>query len=93
MNDNTILTVLVVLVLLSAFFSATETAFSSLNKIKLKNLVNNGDKRALKTYNLAEDYSSLISTILIGNNIVNIMSSSLATLLFVKWFLNKKRIP
>ena len=56
MNDNTILTVLVVLVLLSAFFSATETAFSSLNKIKLKNLVNNGDKRALKTYNLAEDY-------------------------------------
>lgn len=86
MNDNTILTVLVVLVLLSAFFSATETAFSSLNKIKLKNLVNNGDKRALKTYNLAEDYSSLISTILIGNNIVNIMSSSLATLLFVKWF-------
>ena len=86
MNDNTILAVLVVLVLLSAFFSATETAFSSLNKIKLKNLVNNGDKRALKTYNLAEDYSSLISTILIGNNIVNIMSSSLATLLFVKWF-------
>lgn len=88
MSDNTILTTLVILVLLSAFFSATETAFSSLNKIKIKNLVNNGNKRALKTYNLAEDYSSLISTILIGNNIVNIMSSSLATLLFVKWFGN-----
>ncbi len=83
MNYSTIITFLVVLICLSAFFSATETAFSSLNKIKLKNLANNGNKRAIKTYGLAEDYSSLLSTILVGNNIVNILASSLATVLFV----------
>ena len=48
MNNNTMILILVALVLMSAFFSATETAFSSLNKIKLKNQANNGDKRALK---------------------------------------------
>ena len=84
MNNNTMILILVALVLMSAFFSATETAFSSLNKIKLKNQANNGDKRALKTYNLSENYSRLISTILIGNNIVNILMTSLATVLFVK---------
>lgn len=84
MNNNTMILILVALVLMSAFFSATETAFSSLNKIKLKNQANNGDKHALKTYNLSENYSRLISTILIGNNIVNILMTSLATVLFVK---------
>lgn len=84
MNNNIMIIILVVLVCLSAFFSATETAFSSANKIKLKNLANNGNKRAQKTYALSEDYSTLISTILIGNNIVNILSTSMATVLFVK---------
>lgn len=83
MNYSTQITFLVVLVFLSAFFSATETAFSSLNKIKLKNLANSGNKRAVKTYALADDYSTLLSTILVGNNIVNILASSLATVLFV----------
>ena len=86
MNNNVIIIVLVVLVSLSAFFSATETAFSSLNKIKLKNMANDGNKRAQKTLKLGDNYSVLISTILIGNNIVNICASSLATVLFVNFW-------
>ena len=74
---------LVMLVLLSAFFSATETAFSSLNKIRIKNLANNGSARAKSTLKLAENYTSLITTVLVGNNIVNILSASVATVLFV----------
>ena len=77
---------LVVLILLSAFFSATETAFSSLNKIRLKNLSNNGSGRAKNTLKLADNYSSLITTILVGNNIVNILSASVATVLFVEMY-------
>lgn len=75
--------VLVVLILFSAYFSATETAFSSLNRIKLKNMANDGNKRAKKALDLCEKYDNLLSTILIGNNIVNIMSTSIATALFV----------
>jgi putative hemolysin len=71
-------------VLMSAYFSATETAFSSLNKIRIKVMAENGDRRAQLTYSLAEDYDRLISTILIGNNIVNIAVASIGTLLFVK---------
>ncbi len=74
------------LIMMSAYFSATETAFSSVNKIRLKNMSQMGDKRARLTLNLAEDYDNLLSTILIGNNIVNIASSSLATVLFVKFY-------
>lgn len=84
MNTTTILIILIILILLSAFFSATETAFSSLNKIRLKNMANNGDKRSMRTLDLAENYSKLISTVLIGNNVVNIASASLATVLFVQ---------
>ncbi len=83
MDNNVIIIVLVILVSLSAFFSATETAFSSFNKIKLKNLANDGNKRAARALALSENYAKLISTILIGNNIVNISASSLATVLFV----------
>ena len=75
--------ILVVLILFSAYFSATETAFSSLNRIKLKNMAQDGNKRAKKTLLLCEKYDKLLSTILIGNNIVNIMSTSIATALFV----------
>ena len=83
MDNNTIIVILVVLVMLSAFFSATETAFSSVNKIRLKYLANNGNKRAEKTLKLADEFTKLLSTILIGNNLVNIMASSLATVLFM----------
>jgi len=86
MNNNTILTVLVILVLCYSFFSASETAFSSLNRIKLKALANNGNKQAERTYALTERFSQLLTTILIGNTIVNVVSASLATVLFTNLF-------
>ena len=75
--------ILIVCVALSAFFSASETAFTSANKVKLKTMMQNGSKRAKTALALAEDYDRLITTILIGNNIVNIAASSLATSLFL----------
>ncbi len=77
-------TLIVVFVLLSAFFSASETAFSSLNKIRLKNMANSDDKRSLLVVKLYGDFEKLISTLLIGNNIVNIAAATLATMLFTK---------
>ncbi|MDR2101612.1 MAG: hemolysin family protein [Treponema sp.] len=76
------------LLICSAFFSASEMAFSSLNRIKLKNLASRGNKRAVLALKLADNYDKLLSTVLIGNNIVNIASSSVATLLFVGFFGN-----
>ncbi|MBE5787057.1 MAG: HlyC/CorC family transporter [Clostridiales bacterium] len=70
-------------IIMSAYFSATETAFSSLNKTRLKVLADGGNKRAALALRLSEDYDKLISTILIGNNIVNIALASIGTLLFV----------
>ncbi len=75
--------IMVGLVILSAYFSATETAFSTINKTKLKTLVEKGNKRARLVLALADDYDRLISTILIGNNIVNIAVSSIATVFFI----------
>ncbi|MBR6186542.1 MAG: HlyC/CorC family transporter [Clostridia bacterium] len=72
-----------VCVLLSAFFSATETAFSSLNKTRLKVLAEKGNSRASLALTLSGDYDKLISTILIGNNVVNIAASAIATIFFV----------
>ena len=77
---------MVVCVAMSAYFSATETAFSSLNKTRLKVLADDGNKRAALTLRLAENYDRLISTILIGNNIVNISVASIGTLLFVELY-------
>ena len=82
---NSSLIIIVVCIIMSAYFSATETAFSSLNRIRIKNMVEKGDKKAELVLRLSEDYDSLLSTILIGNNIVNIALSSLATVLFVDW--------
>lgn len=80
-----LLVALIALIILSAFFSSTETAFSCANKIKLRSLASAGDKRAQRVLDLAEDkYDKLISTILIGNNIVNITATTLATVLFAK---------
>ncbi len=83
MNNNTIFVLLILLIVLSAFFSATETAFSAMNKIRLKYLANNGNNRAQKTLDISERFTKLLSTILIGNNIVNILSTALATVFFV----------
>ena len=86
MENHTIsIVIILVSILMSAYFSATETAFSSLNRIRMKNMAEKGNKRARLVMRLSEDYDSLLSTILIGNNIVNIASASLATVLFVKW--------
>ena len=73
---------LIVLVALSAFFSGSETALTSVNKIRLKNLAENGNEKAARTLRVAENYERMISTVLIGNNIVNIASASLATVIF-----------
>lgn len=69
---------------LSAYFSATETAFTSLNRIRLKNLAGDGDKRAKRVLELESKYDNLLSTILIGNNIVNIGMTAVATALFLE---------
>ena len=71
-------------VLMSGYFSGTETAFSSFNKTRMKTLAEKGNKRAKLVLKLSENYSNLISTILIGNNIVNIGASSIGALLFGK---------
>ena len=75
---------IVVLLILSSYFSATETAFSSLNKIKIRSLATSNSKKSRLVAMLCNDYDSLISTILVGNNIVNIVLTTLSTLLFVK---------
>lgn len=79
-----IIAALVFLVIVSAYFSATETAFSSLNKIRLKNMAEDGNRKAQATLRLAEDFDRLLSTLLVGNNIVNITAATLATLFFTK---------
>lgn len=79
-----ILLAMVLLVLFSAFFSGAETAFSSLNRVKLKTMMSEGrsNKRIERTLELSENYDMVLSTVLIGNNIVNIACTSLATLFF-----------
>lgn len=74
---------MVICIILSGYFSATETAFSSLNKTRIKYMAEKGSKRAKRTLQLADNYDKLIATILIGNNIVNISTASIGTLLFV----------
>ena len=83
MNNGTSLLLMAVLVAFSAYFSATETAFSSLNRTRLRVLAEKGDKRAALACSLSEQYDKMLTSILIGNNIVNIALSSLCTLLFI----------
>ena len=73
---------MVVMVICSAYFSATETAFTSLNRIRLKSKADAGNRRAAKALELVDQYDSLLSTILVGNNIVNLTASSLSTVFF-----------
>lgn len=86
-TDSTVMIVIMILLTAcSAFFSATETAYLSLNQPKMKTLAASGDRRARLVLKLYEDYDRLISTVLIGNNIVNITLSSISTVLFIKFF-------
>ena len=80
----TLIIALVFLVACSAFFSASETAFSSLNQIRLKSRAEDGDASAARVLAMAEKYDKLLSTILIGNNIVNIAAASIGTILFTR---------
>ena len=85
MNEGSISSILIIVLLLlcSAYFSATETAFSSLNKTRLRALAEKGSQRAAQALRLSEDYDRLLSTILVGNNVVNLAASSISTLLFL----------
>ncbi len=74
----------------SAFFSASETAFTSFNKTKMKTLSEEGNKRANRVLKMSENYDKLLSTILVGNNIVNILLSSLSTVWFIALLANTK---
>lgn len=87
-GDAIQLVVLLILVLLSAFFSSGETAMTTVNKIRIQNLADDGNKRAKTLLKIIEDPGKLLSTILIGNNIVNISASSLATTWTTKVFGN-----
>ena len=78
------ITLMLIFLALSAFFSASETAFTSFNRTKMKNLATEGNKRAASTLKLSDKYDRLISTILVGNNIVNIALSAIATVWFVE---------
>lgn len=83
-NESISLMIIVFCVVMSAYFSATEMAFSSLNRIRVKNMAEKGNRRAALVLKMSDNYDVLLSTILIGNNIVNIASASLATVLFVR---------
>lgn len=80
--DFGIIVGIIICVMFSAFFSASETAFTTLNRIRLKTEAEAGDSRAALVLSIAENYDKMLSTILIGNNIVNIASASLATIVF-----------
>lgn len=77
---------IIVMIVFSALFSSTETAYSSLNKLRLKNYEAQGNKKASKALRLANKFDEVLTAVLIGNNIVNIATSSVSTLLFVSIF-------
>ena len=76
----------VILLALSAFFSASETALASVNKIRLKTRADDGDRRAARVLRLSDDFDRTLSAILIGNNVVNIASASISTVFFTAVF-------
>lgn len=78
--------IFIVCVGFSAFFSSSETAYTSVSRIRLKHASEDGDRQAQKALNLQQNFESLLSTILIGNNLVNIAASSIATLFFINLF-------
>lgn len=77
--------VLLALIGLSAFFSSAETALVTVNKIRIRNLIEEGNRRAVTLSKVIEDQGKMLSAILIGNNIVNISASSLSTILVTRW--------
>jgi len=88
-SDSNSFIFVVVLILLSAYFSATETAFSSISKTRLKNMADHGNEKASRVLALTDKYDRLLSTILVGNNIVNIAVASIMAVWFVSRFGSK----
>ena len=88
MDSSDVLSIIIILILigLSAFFSASETAASSASRVRMKSYADDGDKRAKRSLSLIENFDKTLSSILVGNNIVNIASTSIATALFLKLF-------
>ena len=87
MRTNVIQSViLVILLMLSGFFSGAETALTSVNRIRMKAMAEEGDRRAERVLDILEDYGKMLSAILIGNNIVNLTASALATVLVTRVF-------
>ena len=86
MDPDSIRSILIMLVCLalSAYFSGTETAFSTFNRLKMKGMAENGNKRASLVLKMAEDYDRLLSTILVGNNLVNILLTTVAAIFFIQ---------
>ena len=90
MNPWTNAAIILLLVMFSAFFSSTETAYSAASKIRLKSYADNGNKKAKKAYHISENYDKALSTILVGNNIVNIAASAPRTFLKILRSASKK---
>ena len=90
MPEGSLLKIILMLICLvfSAFFSSSETAFTSFNHTKMKNLAAEGNKKAALVLKLSDNYDKLLSTILVGNNIVNIALSSIATIWFMQLLAN-----
>jgi len=87
--ENTNLTsiiYIIILIIISGMFSGSETSVTSVNRSKIHKLANKGDKRAKKLLNLIDKKNELISSILVGNNIVNILASVLATAILIEYF-------
>ena len=84
MDPALCIAIIVFCIITSAYFAATETAFTTFNRIRVKNLAEKGNKNAALTLKLEEKYDTVLSTILIANNIVNILASSVGTILFVE---------
>ena len=80
---QTTLIIIVVCLIISAFFSASEMAFSSLNRVRIKSMAEQGNSKAQLVLKMLDNYDNILSTILVGNNVVNILCSSMATVLFI----------
>ena len=89
MDSNLVYGIIIVLcIILSAFFSCTETAFSCANKIRLKSQADNGNKKAITALWVSDNFDRVLTAILIGNNVVNLGCSSIATVLCIDLFHN-----
>lgn len=84
--------IIVITVFLSAFFSGSELALTNVNKLRLSNEADDGDKKAARALKLANDYDKMLSGVLIGNNLVNILCSSMATLVFLRFIPNNENL-